>query len=278
MSCVDEYNEENIGQLYTVSSIKNNSNEILNGSYKGKTFYDFYKDHKEQYDIPFDEYPLLIALVDAKEDLSVQVHPNDQHAIELEQLPFGKTESWYFLEKPNNGYIVNGSLCDTYESFYKKIEQKDFKHIIDYLKVEKEDYVFVEAGTLHALGGGSLVYEIQENCDLTYRFYDYERKDKNGNMRPLHLDKAKKAVDIKLKSEAHKFIQQEIIEKKYSVRKFVGKNHKNLFNTLEVITVLNGKCSIDNVNIGMGMSIVLEPNEEISFSDTLHCLIARYLL
>ncbi|WP_251861377.1 type I phosphomannose isomerase catalytic subunit [Clostridium sp. Marseille-Q2269] len=278
MPYVDKYNKDNIGQLYTVSSIKNNSNEILNGEYKGKTFYDFYKDNKEKYNIPFDEYPLLIALVDAKEDLSVQVHPNDKIAEELERVPFGKTESWYFLEEPDSGYIVNGCLCDTYNSFYEKVNNKDFENIIDHLKVEKGDYVFVEAGTLHALGSGSLVYEIQENSDLTYRFYDYNRIDENGNTRPLHIDKAKRAVDIKLKSKTERFTKEEILEKKYAVKKFIGHKYNNTLNTLEVITIVKGKSIVEDINVQMGTSIILEPNEEVVFSETVECCVAHYLL
>ena len=221
----------NIGQLYTVQCRKEKSNRILNGPWTGKGLYDYYQSRKQTLGLAYDEYPLLIALVDAKEDLSVQVHPDDQCAAWLEQSPFGKTESWYFLEEPDCGKIVDGCLCRDKDELEQLAGEGRFPEIIDHLPVRKGDYVFVDAGTLHALGGGSLVYEIQENVDFTYRFYDYGRRDSQGNGRPLHLDKAVEAVKPGLKS-AVRLYSGEITERKYRTLLLEGTEFENTWNCL----------------------------------------------
>ncbi|MEY8353360.1 type I phosphomannose isomerase catalytic subunit [Lachnospiraceae bacterium 54-53] len=272
--CAEGYQGENIGQLYTVKCGKDCSNQIIGGSYAGKTFYEYYQDARQRFDMTFEEYPLLIALVDAKEDLSVQVHPNDGCAQKLEQQPFGKTESWYFLEAPDRGTIVNGCLCSGRDELVEKVSTNDFEHIIDYLEVKKGDYVYVEAGTLHALGGGSMVYEVQENSDLTYRFYDYDRKDPQGNSRPLHIEKALEAVDVGLKSavlsgeDGHQ-------EKKYWSGHWKGRSCRNMSDRLEMVTVIGGESPVSGVMVHKGVTIVLEPGEKVEFSAEIEAIVAR---
>lgn len=271
------YQGENIGQLYTVICRKDCSNQIVGGSYAGKTFYEYYQAARKRFDMSFEEYPLLIALVDAKEDLSVQVHPNDSCAAKLEQQHFGKTESWYFLEAPDRGTIVNGCLCSDRTELVERVDANDFEHIIDYLEVKKGDYVFVEAGTLHALGGGSMVYEVQENSDLTYRFYDYDRKDPKGNSRPLHIEKALEAVDVGLKSEV---LSGEAghLEKKYWSGYVKGRSYRNVSDRLEMVTVTGGESPVTGVMVHKGMTIVLEPGERAEFSGEIEMIVARCLV
>ena len=137
------------------------------------------------------ELPILIKFIDANADLSVQVHPTDEYARERENSPYGKTEAWYVLDAAKDAHLVYG--------FRQSVERAQMEAAIHagtvekYLQkipVKKDDVFFVEAGTVHAIGVGALVAEIQENSNLTYRLYDYDRVDKNGNKRPLHVQKA----------------------------------------------------------------------------------------
>ena len=263
----------NIGQLYTVQCRKEKSNRILNGPWAGKGLYDYYQSRKQALGLAYDEYPLLIALVDAKEDLSVQVHPDDQCAARLEQSPFGKTESWYFLEDPDCGKIVNGCLCRDKDELKQLAGEGRFPEIIDHLPVRKGDYVFVDAGTLHALGGGSLVYEIQENVDFTYRFYDYGRRDSQGNGRPLHLDKAVEAVKPGLKSAVRRY-SGEIAEMKYRTLLLEGTEFENTWNTWAFVTVLDGRIQVGGITAERGTSVLLEPGEMLTLDPCVQAMAA----
>lgn len=264
---------KNIGQLYTVQCRKEKSNRILNGQWAGKNLYEYYQFRKQALGFTYDEYPLLIALVDAREDLSVQVHPDDQNAARLEHWPFGKTESWYFLEKPDRGRIVDGCLCRDEEELRQKVAEGRFQEIIDYLPVEKGDYVFVDAGTLHALGAGSLVYEIQENVDFTYRFYDYGRRDSQGNQRPLHLEKALEAVKTGRKSVVGHY-SGEIREKKYRTRLLEGTNFLNPWDSWAFVTVLDGCIQVDGISAERGTSVLLEPGEGLELGPHVRAIAA----
>lgn len=264
---------KNIGQLYTVQCRKEKSNRILNGPWAGKGLYDYYQSRKQALGLAYDEYPLLIALVDAKEDLSVQVHPDDQCAARLEQSPFGKTESWYFLEEPDCGEIVNGCLCQDKDELKRLAGEGLFPEIIDHLSVREGDYVFVDAGTLHALGGGSLVYEIQENVDFTYRFYDYGRRDIQGNRRPLHLEKAVEAVKPGLKSAVRHY-SGEIAEIKYRTLLLAGTEFENTWSTWAFVTVLDGWIQVDGITAEKGASILLEPGEKLTLDPCVRAMVA----
>lgn len=144
------------------------------------------------------DLPILIKLIDAAKDLSVQVHPDDAYAYQYENGSLGKTEMWYVVDARPEAQLVYG--------FSHKIEKEKLRHALEsgkvekYLqkvKVQKNDVFFIEAGTVHAIGAGALIAEIQEASNLTYRLYDYNRVDKNGQKRELHIDKALDVVDLK---------------------------------------------------------------------------------
>lgn len=136
------------------------------------------------------ELPILVKLIDAKKDLSVQVHPDDAYARKYEN-SFGKTEMWYVLQAGRDSKLVYGFKRDlTREEVKSAIEHDCLSNYLNYVPVRSNDLFFIEAGTVHAIGAGTLVAEIQQNSNLTYRLYDYGRKDKNGQPRQLHIDKA----------------------------------------------------------------------------------------
>lgn len=260
-------NCKKIGHLYSLISNGELESEILNGKYKGKFFRNFFEDNKTKFGLEkYNEFPFLLALVDASEDLSLQVHPNDEMAKKLENTNFGKNESWYFLEIPQTGKIYDGCNAQTHEELREKVKQNKYDDIINYLPVEVGAYVCVKAGTMHAMAAGSLVYEIEENCNATYRVYDFDRVDKNGNKRPLQTEKALKSINIKLKSKAEKY-DEEKVERFYSTNLFKNKTeYTNNSHTLECLTILKGKSLVEGFVVQTGTTIVLEPGDFIKLN------------
>lgn len=148
------------------------------------------------------ELPILIKLIDAKSDLSVQVHPDDGYAREHENGSLGKTEMWYVLDAAKDAKLVYGFHRDiTREQLRTSISDGSVEKFLQKVSVRKDDVFFIEAGTVHAIGKGALIAEIQQNSNLTYRLYDYNRVDKNGQFRPLHIDKALEVANLRGSAE-----------------------------------------------------------------------------
>ena len=143
------------------------------------------------------ELPILIKLIDAKEDLSVQVHPDDEYALRNEG-SFGKTEMWYVLNaKPGASLVYGFSMNVKKDQLKTAIRNGTIGKYLNRVPVRKNDLFYIEAGTVHAIGAGVLLAEIQESSNITYRLFDYGRLDKNGIPRPLHPDKALEVADLK---------------------------------------------------------------------------------
>jgi mannose-6-phosphate isomerase len=148
------------------------------------------------------ELPILIKFIDAKNDLSVQVHPDDEYARTHENGQLGKTEMWYVLDATSDAKLIYGLNHDTdKETMRKGIEQGTLGKYLQKVRIKKDDLFYIKAGTIHAIGAGALIAEIQENSNLTYRLYDYDRIDKNGNKRELHIDKALEVANLKASTE-----------------------------------------------------------------------------
>lgn len=267
-----------IGHLYLVNGHENMSNKVKNGLYRGKTLKELFDIKKDEWELSeFEEFPLTIALVDAEENLSIQVHPDDMTAMQLENKKCGKTESWLFLEKPVLGWIYDGCICKTNKEIEEIIHYGDIDKIVNKLSIKKNDYVCIEAGTLHAMTKGSFVYEIEYGSDFTYRFYDYNRKDQNGNRRELHIDKALKAIKNDLRPKIQPSTEYRWIkEKYYEICRAIDLNtYKNTGNEIECVTVLKGRGNIDNNEITDGMSILLFPKEKLEGIELEDIIIAR---
>ncbi len=143
------------------------------------------------------EFPILIKLIDAKKDLSVQVHPDDEYASKYENGSLGKTEMWYVLDAKKDASLVYGFNRNLSEERVRTaIENASIESYLNHVEVHKNDLFFIESGTVHAIGAGCLIAEIQESSNLTYRLYDYDRTDKNGKKRELHVDKAMKVANL----------------------------------------------------------------------------------
>lgn len=149
-----------------------------------------------------DTLPILIKLIDAKKDLSVQVHPDDDYARIYEHGSLGKSEFWYVLEAEPGASLVYGFSQDvTEEQIRQGIADGTIKKYLQKVPVKRNDVFFVQAGTVHAIGKGIVIAEIQESSNLTYRLYDYNRRDRNGNLRELHIDKALDVLNLHSSAE-----------------------------------------------------------------------------
>lgn len=187
----------NIAEAWMLCAREDGDNIIVNGELAGQSFCEFIKTHRELLGTKgqsYEEFPLLIKFIDAKSDLSVQVHPDDEYA-KLHENSYGKTEAWYILDCDEGAQLIYGfNKALTSEEFKKSIEDNTFLEYVNKVNVKKGDVFFINAGTLHAIGGGILLAEVQQNCNTTYRVYDYGRLV-NGKPRELHIEKAIDVTD-----------------------------------------------------------------------------------
>ena len=192
---------EPLAETWECSTHPDGPSVVAGGEFEGMTLSEVLKAHPEYigtHPRTKDELPILIKFIDAKKDLSVQVHPDDEYAKEYENGSLGKTEMWYVMDAAKDAKLIYGFHNDIdKETLRKSITDGTVEKYLQKVKVEKDDVFYIEAGTVHAIGAGALIAEIQENSNLTYRLYDYNRVDKNGKLRELHIDKALAVSNLK---------------------------------------------------------------------------------
>lgn len=248
----------NIAESWEVSAHPNGQSVIADGEYKGMTFGDYLKivgreslGWKGQF---YDRFPLLVKFIDATDKLSVQVHPNNDYAMIVED-EYGKNEMWYIIDAAPNAYIYCGLKSGvTKEDVEIGIRDNTLTDIMNKVYVKKGEAYFIPAGTVHAIGEGILLCEIQQNSDVTYRLYDYGRVDQNGKKRALHISKALDVIDYNGKMVCFKNSEirsrDVICECKYfTVTRFVS-NPTALINTgsssFTVLIVISGDGIIES--------------------------------
>ncbi|MCI8639485.1 MAG: class I mannose-6-phosphate isomerase [Coprococcus sp.] len=194
-----------LAETWECSTHPDGPSYVEGGRYGGMTLAEVLESHTEflgKRHLGKKELPILIKFIDAKKDLSVQVHPTDEYALKYEDGQLGKTEMWYVLDAGKDAKLVYGLKQDTdRRSIREGISRGSLMKHLQQIPVKKGDLFFIKAGTIHAVGAGVLLAEIQENSNLTYRLYDYDRIDKNGKRRTLHVDKALDVADLKRSAE-----------------------------------------------------------------------------
>lgn len=181
---------EHTGECWAISAHPEGDCTIANGTFKGWQLSELWDSHREIFgDSKADKFPLLVKIIDAKEDLSIQVHPDDAYAKAHEQGASGKTECWYILDCKEDATIVVGHHAKDKAALRKMVEEGNFQELIATRKINKGDFLQITPGTLHAIKAGTLLLETQQNSDVTYRVYDYDRLY-NGKPRELHLQKS----------------------------------------------------------------------------------------
>ena len=177
-----------------------------------ETLSELYKKQPELFgSLDSEKFPLLIKIIDAKSDLSIQVHPDDAYAMENENGSFGKMECWYILDAPENASLVVGHNAKTREELADMIYKEQWKELIREVPVKAGDFIQIDPGTVHAIKGGILLLETQQNSDITYRLYDYDRLE-NGKKRPLHIRQSIDVVEVPAKDPESSVLKRETIE------------------------------------------------------------------
>lgn len=198
-------NLPNVGESWEISDVEGDTSIVINGDLKGKSLkalLELYKDDligNKNYEEFGNKFPLLIKFIDAKEDLSIQLHPNDELAAKRHN-SFGKTEMWYVMQADKDSNLIVGfNQKVTPKTYLKHLNEKTLTKILNFDSVNKGDTYFIEVGRVHAIGAGVMLAEIQQTSDITYRVYDWDRVDDKGNERDLHNDLAIDAIDFEIK-------------------------------------------------------------------------------
>lgn len=264
-----------VGQSWSFSGQEGASNVIEGGRYAGKTLRDLWRDEPQLFHSRFDHFPVIISLVAPMDDLSIQIHPNTEMA-RAEGYSTGKNEAWYFLEQPQAGNIVYGQRAKNEQQLREMVAADRWAELTDLLPVRKGDFVYLPAGILHALRKGGIVYEIQQATDVTYRFFDYHRKDAQGNKRPLHLEKAIACVDYSLSPmNAHPPMEITVLpgmelttfirNDSFSVSRFVVRGSQTMrFNGYQLFTAVEGSGFADELPLEIGTNFLLPAEDTVT--------------
>ena len=198
--------QENVGESWEISGVKDNETIVADGPYAGKKLNELVEELKgklvgeDNYQRFGNEFPLLIKFIDARQDLSIQVHPTDEIA-KMQGKERGKTEMWYLMDSDKDATLLCGLKKKiTPEEYAQMVENDTIVDAIDRYEVKEGDCFFLPAGRIHAIGTGCFLAEIQQTSDVTYRIYDFKRKDKNGNYRQLHTKEAAECINYNVES------------------------------------------------------------------------------
>ena len=257
-----------IGESWEISNVENDVSIVSNGYLKGQSLrellYKYGSDlvGRKNYERFGDQFPLLIKFIDAKEDLSIQLHPDDSLAKKRHN-SFGKTEMWYVMQANEASYLIVGFNQEMNKQTYlKHLRRKTLKDILNFDKVKQGDTYLIEAGRIHAIGAGVLLAEIQQTSNITYRVYDWDRVDKDGNKRELHNDLAMDAIDFEMENDFR--VQYNSVE---NVSNPMVKNPYFTTNYLQITTQLKKENTHDSFIIYMcvngGVSIITGNHIEI---------------
>jgi len=264
---------EKVAETWECSTHSDGLSVVWNGEFAGKTL-------SEMLDIwglsaigrkaeGFEFFPVLVKLIDASDKLSVQVHPSDEYALENEH-SFGKTEFWYVIDADDGAELVYGLNKDVDKNtFLQLAETGELNSILNYVPVKKGDTFFIEAGLIHAIGKGIIIAEIQQNSNLTYRVFDYNRVGADGKLRDLHVEKAANVAFLgktEFSRKKGKCVENEnsVIEKlcscKYfSVNKIDLNGDSSIFHadSFTTITVIDGSGTIGDIEVEKGDSVFI---------------------
>lgn len=255
---------EKIGEMWSCSGHKGNVSYVLNGEFKGKTLREVFLNNRELFNnSTLEEFPILVKLIATSDKLSVQVHPDDEYAKKNEN-QYGKTEGWLILDRKEDSSIIVGHNANNKEELIDYINRDDFNGLLNEIKVNPGEFYPIPSGTIHALGKNLVLLEVQQSSDVTYRFYDYHRKDKDGNERPLHVKKAVEVTDYRkydqnvinvFKENSNVIWDNEFFKVDYLE---INKNEELINNNNYcIVTVIEGKINVENNTINKGESFVV---------------------
>ena len=198
---------ENVGESWEISGVPGNETVVADGEYAGKKLNELVIEQKDKlvgkanYERFGDEFPLLIKFIDARQDLSIQVHPTEEIA-KRQGKERGKTEMWYIMDSDKDAKLYSGlKMQITPEQYKAMVEDDTITDALAQYEVKEDDCFFLPAGRIHAIGTGCFLAEIQQTSDVTYRIYDFKRKDKDGNYRQLHTKEAAECINYTVEDD-----------------------------------------------------------------------------
>jgi mannose-6-phosphate isomerase len=259
-----------IGEIWLISAHSNGESLVINGKYKNLYLSFLWKNHQKLFNyFPSKNYPFLTKILLPSNDLSVQVHPDDNYAKEKYN-DSGKEECWYILDLKNEKEkeIIYGHTAKNKKELNELIDKKEWNKLLKKIKVEKNQFIYINAGTIHALLKNIIVFELQQNSDITFRLYDYDRKDKNNKLREIHINEAKESCSVPHQDSQWNgktfnndlcLIKNQFfnLEKIVVNQKFSKKNYSYLNANWIQISIINGKGKIDNTEIKSGDNFIL---------------------
>ena len=190
-----------VGECWAISAHPNGDCKVVGGTWDGQYLSALWDAHRELFgNLEGDQFPLLIKILDAQDDLSIQVHPDDAYANEHENGSLGKRECWYILDAREGGDIVVGQRAANREEFAQMVEEGRWDDLLNKVPIARGDFFQIDPGTVHAILGGTLVLETQQSSDVTYRVYDFDRKQPDGSLRELHIAQSLDVVDYSMKA------------------------------------------------------------------------------
>lgn len=186
-----EIPNDKTGECWGISAHEHGPNMIVNGEHEGKTLKELWEENTGLFGVQTtDKFPLLTKILDANDELSVQVHPDDAYAQVHENGELGKTECWYIIDCDEDAEIIYGHNANDKAELENMIQEGKWNQLFNSIKVKPGDFFYVPSGTVHAIGKGIRILETQQNSDTTYRIYDYDRTDKDGHKRELHIEQS----------------------------------------------------------------------------------------
>lgn len=262
------------GETWEISNVEGSLSVISNGYLKGKTIREVVEKFQDKLvgkrvfqQFRFD-FPLLVKFIDAQQDLSVQVHPNDGLAKSRNQ-DFGKTEMWYIVQADEGSSVISGfSEKITPEEYNELVKNNTIMEVLNHEQVEKDDVFFIPAGRVHTIGKGCLIAEIQQSSDMTYRIYDYNRKDDFGNKRELHVRQALDAIDFQVypdyKVRWNRKVNQvtQVVSCSYFTTNVILANKTMLrdyrdLDSFVILMCLEGFCTVRDIHLRKGCCVLL---------------------
>jgi mannose-6-phosphate isomerase class I len=254
------------GECWAVSAHENGDCQVASGELAGKSLTQLWKNRQDLFgNIGGDKFPLLIKIIDAKDDLSIQVHPDDAYAKEHENGSLGKTECWYILDCKEEQDIVIGHNAKTKDELISMIDNKEWDKLIPNRPIKKGDFLQINPGTVHAIKGGTLILETQQNSDITYRVYDYDRLT-DGKPRELHIDKSIDVITVpyvlenaNVEQETNSQCKKLISCKYYEVYKFEITQKEEFIQdkSFLIMSVVDGEGKINDVILKKGDHFIL---------------------
>lgn len=275
------------GEAWVASAHQNGDCLIENGAFAGRSLSELYASHRDLFGLSTStHFPLLVKIIDACDDLSIQVHPDDEFARENGD-DCGKTECWYVLSSEIKTTMILGHKAKDLQEVKNAILDKKFDSILHRFKIKRHDFYMVPAGTVHAICAGSLIYEVQQNSDTTYRLYDFDRKDAEGQTRPLHLEKGLEVIKFpspEVNCKPRVIAKDGILMTEYVDNDFFkvfklrihSQGNFPLSGSFYIIGVLEGKPNINGLDLIKGDHVISTSDEnQLSISGECVLMISR---